>query len=227
LLAAGYPLFNGGLTEAGKLERAFPQCIFVPERGNKTTKQQHIEMKTLIITFAIFFGLIVKANAQNASASATQSASLNLSNAIAITFTGTGSTTGSTVNMSFSNLTDFLTGITSTAQQLKVQSNLPFNVAVKADASSFLYVGLGSVNINLLPTNMYQAKITANSTGGSVASPFSTTAFANLTANDQNIITNGSNGSNQTFSVAYKCIPGLLLPAGVYTQNVVYTATQL
>ena len=96
-------------------------------------------------------------NEQNASASASQSTSLNLSNAIAITFTGTGTTTGNTVSLSFSSLTDFLTGITSTAQQLKVQSNLGFNVAVKVDASSFLYVGLGSININLLPTNRWQA----------------------------------------------------------------------
>lgn len=184
-------------------------------------------MKSLVLIFALFLGLSVAANAQNASASASQSTSLNLSNAIAITFTGTGTTTGNTVSLSFSSLTDFLTGITSTAQQLKVQSNLGFNVAVKVDASSFLYVGLGSININLLPTNLWQAKVTANGTGGNVASPFSTTTFANITTSDQNIITNGNNGDNQTFSVTYKCIPGLLLPSGIYSANVVYTATQL
>lgn len=183
-------------------------------------------MKKTILGLAFILGFNTISNAQNASATASQSTSLSLSNAISINFTGTGTTVGGTVSMAFSTITDFLTGITSSAQQLKVQSNLPFDVTVKVDANSFLYAGLGIVNINLLPTNMYQLKVTANGTGGSIASPFSSSSFATLTGNNQNLITNGTNGNNQTFSVTYKCIPGLLLPAGIYSQNVVYTATQ-
>ena len=68
--------------------------------------------------------------------------------------------------------------------------------------------------------------VTANSTGGSVASPFSTSSYATLTDADQDLITSGTYGSNQLFSIQYKAEPGFTYPAGTYTTSVVYTATQ-
>ena len=183
-------------------------------------------MKTLLLSIAIFFGFISITNAQNASASGAQDVSLVLSNAISITFTGTGSNTGSTVNMAFNTVGDYINGVTSSSQQLKVQSNTNFNVAVKFDVNSFSYVGNGVLNLNNIPTNAFQAKVTANNTGGTIASPFSSTSYAPVYANNQNIINDGQLGGNQTFSVMYKCVPGLALPAGTYNINIVYTATQ-
>lgn len=182
-------------------------------------------MRTLLITITfIFAGFALKA--QNAGSSATQNVGVSLSNAITISFVGTGTNTGNTVSMAFNTVADYLQGVTSSAQQLKVQSNLPFNVAVKFDVNSFQYIGQGILNLQNIPTNAFQAKVTSNSTGGSIASPFSATSYAPVYANNQNIITNGSNGANQTFAVMYKVVPGLALPAGIYNINIVYTATQ-
>jgi hypothetical protein len=183
-------------------------------------------MRTLLFIITFIFGTL-NLNAQNASSGATQNVGLNLSNAITISFTGTGTNNGNTVNMSFNTVSDYLNGVSSSAQQLKVQSNLGFNVAVKFDVNSFQYIGQGILNLLNIPTNAFQAKVTANGTGGSIASPFSSTSFAPIYANDQNIITNGQYGGNQTFSVMYKCVPGLALPSGTYNINIVYTATQL
>lgn len=183
-------------------------------------------MKNLVLTVVSFFAFNVISNAQNASAAANQQVSLNLSNAISIIFTGTGTSTGATVNMAFNTVSDYLNGVTSAAQQLKVQSNTNFNVVVKYDLNSFTYTGNGVPNFNNIPLDAFRAKVTENATGGNIAAPFSATNFAPLLGNDQNIINNGHYGADQTFSVMYKCTPGLGLVAGTYSINIVYTATQ-
>ena len=184
-------------------------------------------MKKVIILIAIaIVSFSVAVNAQNASATASQSVSLTLSNAIAITFTGSGTNTGGAVTLPFSTVSDYANGVTSTAQQLKVQSNLAFDVAVKANATNFTYSGSYTTGTTMPVSGVLKLMVTANSTGGSIASPFSGTAYATLTATDQNLITNGTYGSNQLFSIQYKAEPGFTYPAGTYTTSVVYTATQ-
>ncbi len=68
--------------------------------------------------------------------------------------------------------------------------------------------------------------VSANTTGGTIATPFSGTAYSTLTSTDQNLISNGTYGANQLFSVQYQATPGFTYPAGTYTTNVIYTATQ-
>ncbi|MCB0700871.1 MAG: hypothetical protein KDC11_13515, partial [Chitinophagaceae bacterium] len=63
-------------------------------------------------------------------------------------------------------------------------------------------------------------------TGGSIANPFSNSAYATLSSSDQDLITTADRGGNQTFSVKYKATPGFAYPAGTYSVDVVYTATQ-
>lgn len=126
--------------------------------------------------------------------------------------------------MAFNTVSDYTNGVTSPAQQLKVSSNTNFNVVVKYDINSFSYQGSGVPNFNNIPLNAFQAKVTSNATGGNIAAPFS--GFAPLYGSDQNLINNGQYGGNQIFAVTYKCIPGLALPGGVYSINIVYTATQ-
>jgi hypothetical protein len=183
-------------------------------------------MKKILLSAVAFIGFTTAAIAQNASSTATQSVSLSLSNAIAITFTGSGTSTGGAVTLPFSTVSDYANGVTSTAQQLKVQSNLAFDVAVKANATNFTYTGSYTTGTTMPVSGVLKLMVTANSTGGSIASPFSSSAFATLTDANQNLITNGTYGSNQLFSVQYQATPGFTYPAGTYATSVVYTATQ-
>ena len=183
-------------------------------------------MKKILVLAVALVGFAVTSQAQNASATATQSVSLDLSNAIAITFTGSGTNTGGAVTLPFSTVSDYANGVTSTAQQLKVQSNLAFDVAVKSNATNFTYTGSYTTGTTMPVSGVLKLMVTANSTGGSVASPFSTSSYATLTDADQDLITSGTYGSNQLFSIQYKAEPGFTYPAGTYTTSVVYTATQ-
>jgi hypothetical protein len=183
-------------------------------------------MKKILLSAVAVIGMTVAANAQNASATATQAVNLTLSNAIAITFTGSGTSTGGAVTLPFSTVSDYANGVTSTAQQLKVQSNLAFDVAVKANATNFTYTGTYTTGTTMPVSGVLKLMVTANGSGGSIASPFSSTAYATLSSTDQNLITNGTYGSNQLFSVQYQATPGFTYPAGTYATSVIYTATQ-
>ena len=183
-------------------------------------------MKKIIIIAAAFVGFTLNANAQNASANATQNVSLTLSNAIAITFTGSGTNTGAAVNLPFSTVSDYANGVTSSAQQLRVQSNLAFGVTVKTNAANFTYSGTYTTGTTMPVSGVLKLMVSANATGGTIATPFSSSSYATLTSTDQNLINNGTYGANQLFSVQYQATPGFTYPAGTYTTQVVYTATQ-
>src|SRR6476661_5987513 len=182
--------------------------------------------KVIIIAAVAFLGLSNVSNAQSASATATQAVNLTLSNAIAITFTGSGTSTGGAVTLPFTTVSDYANGVTSTAQQLKVQSNLPFDVTVNANATNFTYTGTYTTGTTMPVSGVLKLLVAANTTGGTIATPFSSSAFATLTSTAQNLISNGTNGSNQLFSVQYQATPGFTYPAGTYSTSVIYTATQ-
>ena len=179
-----------------------------------------------IIAIAVFASLGFAAKAQNASSSASQTVNLALSNAIEITFTGTGNATGSDVTIAFSTVNDYANGVESGAQELKVRSNKDFTVAVKANAANFTYTGSTTPAPTMPVNGVLGVMVSANNTGGSIASPFSNSAYATLSNSNQDLITSGDRGGNQTFSVKYKATPGFAYPAGNYAVDVVYTATQ-
>ena len=182
-------------------------------------------MKKIIILTAGILGITVAAQAQsNASGNAQQSVQLGLSNALEITFTGSNSATGTTVSLPFTTANDYANGVQSSAQQLKVRSNKNFNVAVKANAANFTVTNNGNTTTSTMPASVLEVKVSANGTGGSIASAYNN--FTDLTTSPANIITNGTSGGNQTFSVMYKAAPGFAYPAGTYNMDVVYTATQ-
>ena len=184
-------------------------------------------MKKIVIIAASFLGFASAANAQSTSATATQQVNLNLTNAIAITFTGSGTSTGGAVSLPFTTVADYTNGVASTAQQLKVQSNKNFTVTVNANAANFTYTG-STIPAPSMPVNgVLGIEVTANGTGGTIATPFSSSAYSTLTSTAQNLISNATYGGNQTFSVQYQATPGFAYPAGTYTTSVVYTATQL
>ena len=182
-------------------------------------------MKKIVIISAALAGFTINANAQS-TATATQSASLVLANAMSITFTGSGTDVGGAVTLPFSTVADYANGVQSTAQQLMVQSNLPFDITVNSNDANFTYSGSYTTGTTMPVAGVLKLMVTANTTGGTVATPFSTSSFATLTATAQNLINNASYGSNQLFSVQYQATPGFTYPAGTYTTNVVYTATQ-
>ena len=182
-------------------------------------------MKKIIIA-TVFSAASVVANAQTAASStATQQVNLSLTNAIAITFTGSGTATGAAVTLPFTTVSDYTNGVTSAAQALKVQSNKNFSITVNTNSATFSYTG-STFPAPSMPVSALNVKVTANGTGGTIAGTFGS-AYTDLSATAQNLITNGTYGGNQTFSVQYQATPGFAYPAGTYTTSVVYTATQL
>ena len=182
-------------------------------------------MKKIIIIAAFFLGFASAANAQTATA--TQQVSLALTNAITMTFNGSGTTTGGAVSIPFTTVSDYANGVASSAQALTVQSNKNFTVTVNTNAASFTYTGSTTPAPTMPVSGVLAVKVSANTTGGTIASPFSASTFATLTSTAQNLISTGLAGGSQGFSVIYNATPGFAYPSGTYATSVVYTATQL
>lgn len=178
----------------------------------------------LIPSIMIFTTAAIAQGGDNAGAS--QAAVLKLNNGIDIAYTTTGSGTGEDAVMNFTGPNDYSNGVMSAEQQMRVRSNNTFKVAVRCDGSSFAYNGASDNVPQHMPNDMLWMKVTGNNTGGDVRAPFSTSNFASITTNSQDLLVGGNRGGNQTFSVMYKCTPGFNLPAGTYSMNVVFTATQ-
>jgi len=184
-------------------------------------------MKKIVIAIAALVGSSTASFAQsNASGTASQTVQLALSNALEITFTGNGSATGSTVTLPFTSVTDYANGIESAAQEIKVRSNKNFGVTVKTSTANFSVTNGGVTTTSDMPASVLGVLVSANSTGGSIGSGFSASAYNSLSSTAANLITNADNGGNQTFSVKYKATPGFAYPAGTYATDVVFTATQ-
>jgi len=184
-------------------------------------------MKKIIIIAAAFIGFTTAANAQsNASSAASQTVQLSLSNALEITFTGNNSATGSTVALPFSTVNDYANGVESAAQEIKVRSNKDFTVTVKTSGANFMVTNGQNTSTSSMPASVLGVVVSANNTGGQLGQGFSATSYKSLSATATSIITGADRGGNQTFSVKYKATPGFAYPAGTYTTDVVYTATQ-
>lgn len=177
-------------------------------------------MKKIVVTVILLCVLHIVTQAQTA----TQTVSLSLTDFIEMDFTATGTNTGPTVTMNFNTTNDYASGVTSAAQQLKVLSTRDFNVTVKSSSTNFTYTGTATPTPVMPVSGVLAVKVSANATGGSIAAPF--TAYSTITSSNQNLITAGSNGGNQTFSVQYQATPGFAYPGGTYATTVVYTATQ-
>jgi hypothetical protein len=186
-------------------------------------------MKKIIIAVVAALGFTTVANAQsNASGSAQQTVELALTNALEITFTGYGvGVSGATVSIPFTTVNDYANGVeTASAQEIKVRSNKNFGVTVKTSTANMSVTNGGTTTTSSMPSSVIAVEVTANGTGGSIASGFSSSAYNALSSTATNLIDNGSYGGSQTFSVKYKATPGWAYPAGTYATDVVYTATQ-
>lgn len=160
------------------------------------------------------------------SGNASQTVNLSLSDAIDINFTANNSSTGQAVNFTFTSVNDYANGKQSSDYQIKVRSNKKFNVTIKANTTNFTYSGATTPSPVMPVSSVLSMMIAANQTGGTQVAPFSSGNFGAITATAQNMLTNCSLGGNQWFNVKYKANPGFNYPAGTYTVDVVYTATQ-
>ena len=179
-------------------------------------------MKEIVI---ILF-LVATHQYAGAQISATQSLDIEVTNAIEITFTGTQNTQGGNVNLVFDNVDDYANGIVSEAQGLKITSNTAFALAVKAGAESFTYSGVQTPSPAMPVDGVLSIKVNSNGTGGTVASPFSTSSYYSLNNTDRNLLSAATKGIDKAISVVYKATPGFAYPGGTYSVDVIYTATQ-
>lgn len=180
------------------------------------------------IIFAILLLTISKAataQGANEATSASQAAKLVMSNAIDITFSATNSANGGTVALVFSSVNDYANGVNSDPYQLKIRSNKRFRVQVKTSSSRFTYSGNTSPAPRMNVSNILFLKLTNNNTGGSASSSFNN-KFRSLSSSNQTLVSNATAGGNKTFNVEYRANPGYNFPAGNYSVNVIYTATQ-
>ncbi|MEZ5016936.1 MAG: hypothetical protein R2800_07775 [Flavipsychrobacter sp.] len=179
-------------------------------------------MKKIILFAIAIFSITLAAKADNATNGANQTAKLALSNAIEIKFYS--NYYGGTQTLTFNNVNDYANGKTSGYQILIIRSNKDYNVTVKANASNFSYSG--STNpAPVMPISKLNVANFYNGTGGTVANTFNNN-YAPLSNVDQPLINNGKKGNFRYFFTRYKATPGFAYPAGTYTAEVIYTATQ-
>lgn len=179
-----------------------------------------------LFSVALLSALGYAANAQQSS-SATQGVQLQLQNAIDITFMANGSDVGPLVEMQFATINDYVNGVESPNQELRVRSNKNFIVAVRTNAETFTYTG-GAIPTPEMPVaGVLSLLVISDLTGGTIPGPYSTVDYYTLRDFNQDLIYDGNAGADQRFTVKYKATPGFTYAAGTYDVGVVYTATQL
>jgi hypothetical protein len=191
--------------------------------------------KIIIATAAICLWGKASAQSENsgdASGGAQQSVQVSMSNALELSFNAVGlmatsaPTSGSTVTLPFTSSNDYANGVESTEQELRVKSNKVFNISVKTSSATFAVTAGGSTSASAMPSSILGIVVTDNQTGGSLGNGFSGSSYAALSATPATLIVNAHRGGNQNFTVKYKATPGFAYPAGMYSTDVVYTATQ-
>jgi hypothetical protein len=175
----------------------------------------------LLLTLAVLANVVAVAQTSQNSA-ASQSVELALSNAIELTFPNGNATQTASIN----TIGDLLNGVELPDTEVKVRSNKPFKVDVASSSNTFTYVGSALLAPLLNATSAIRVKVSNNETGGTTAG-IGWLFLNSLGTTPVTVLNNCDPGDDQTFSVRYKMIPGLTLPAGTYTIDMVLTATQL
>jgi hypothetical protein len=183
-------------------------------------------MKNLTIMLAILTASITSVTAQeNKPAAATQSAKMSMSNAIDITFRSNNLEAGDVVTLAFDDVNDYANGVESDPIELKIRSNKKFNITAKAASSRFSYNGNATADPKM-SVNKLLIKVVKNNTGGNVPGNVNN-KYKSMSASKRKLINAGTPGGDNTFAVQYKADPGYDFPAGTYSVDIIYTATQL
>jgi len=204
------------LTGVKSFINKIPQAIFVQHIGFLPMKKFLLSVVVVLLVQYTSFG--------QTSTIVTQQVDVNLVNVISMKFVSTNGTSGTTLNLAMNLLTDLLSGVATSAQQLTVSSTKNFNITAKTNSAFFTYTG-SSLLGNLMPIlGNLRCKVAANGTGGAIAGAFAN--YTSLSSSAQNFINGGTSGTNKTFSVQYQGIPGLGFALGTYSTQVVFTGTQ-
>ncbi|HRO43831.1 MAG TPA: hypothetical protein PL009_13425 [Flavipsychrobacter sp.] len=176
-------------------------------------------MKTILLGVLLII-IAVSVRAQNSSATASQAIQLILHPTIDIKFTNA---TAGTIDMVFNSADNYSQGVLSGMQELEVRSNKNFKISVKTDAPTFAYSGEQNAATMPVSNTLFMA-VTNNQTGGTLGGGFNN--YTSLSANNQDLILNGTYGQEKKLVLAYKAKPEIGFPAGTYSVGVIYTATQ-
>lgn len=162
-------------------------------------------MKKLLLTIGL--GLALCLNSFSQTTTKTHTVTYTINNILELDFDNT------TQNLSFTFATasDFENGKTnSSAAGLRVRSNKPWTVSVKANTPNFAATAGGDANVSA-------NKLSVRKNGTTNAIP--------LTISDQTLATGAKGGFGvNTFLIDYLANPGYISPA-TYTLGVTYTVT--
>lgn len=162
-------------------------------------------MKKLLIILT--FGLFVSLNIQAQATTKTHTVTLSINNILELDFDNTTQNLGFT----FATAADFESGKTNlSAAGLRVRSNKPWTVSVKANTANFATTVGGDANVAA-------STLTVRKNGTSTNVP--------LSATDQSLATGARGGfGTNTFLIDYIANPGYISPA-TYTLGITFTVT--
>lgn len=184
-------------------------------------------MKKAAIVLIFFFNACIRVFGQGYTVESSQMMMMSLSNVIEISFTGNNSSFAAPVAMAFKNPSDFINGIESAPQEIRVRTNKAFNVNVKAKTNSFEYNGPQFPAPKIPVDNTLSMSVTDNGTGGTLApGTGGKNQYFGVTQENKSVIVGGGTGNNQKYSVKYKAKPGYNVPDGTYAVDLIYTASQ-
>lgn len=169
---------------------------------------------------------LISAQAQRATTQvpATQTAKLVINDAIDIRFVS-NSTTGNDIPFTFSTIQNFIDGVVSNEEpELLIRSNKDFNISIRTKSATFNGPSGTSLNADILKVMTVKQPL-----GSSVATPFSSANYSPLSYTAQTIFqgcTKGWTASDQNCKLRFKAEPATQIPAGSYSIDVEYTATQ-
>lgn len=177
-----------------------------------------------IIVIALVAIFSVTAKAQSTNSGGVQTTTLQVSNAIQISFTGASGM----VEVPFTSLTDMLNGVETATHEVKISSNTPYKVTVKQSNDNMSYSGLALLGNLLQVSNIMKVRVMSNNTGGTQPLLAYLLGWQSFSANGVpvTLLSNCTAGNNKTFSVKYKVTPGISFAPGLYSVDMVYTATQ-
>jgi hypothetical protein len=174
-------------------------------------------MKKIAILLTLLLIAGIRVFSQTQGDVANQAVAINMSNVLSI------SSISSSVSIPFTTMDHYANGIVSSTQDFIIKANKKYNITVKTSSNYFSYIG-NTADPNMPVNNILKVKVVTNNTDGNVMNSFS--SFQNISTVEKDLIKNGRRGSDNQFSIQYSAAPGFAYPAGTYTVDVIYTATQ-
>ena len=176
-------------------------------------------MKQFLLTATILCGVYANALGQKSTGVASQTLSIQLGDVIDIKFVANDQAVGPQIQMVFNSAEDYYNGVESPKQILKIRANKNFTVSVRA-------ANVAAQNGNTTVPSFIYIKVPQNNTGGQIAQSFSDASYRRITNMDIPLLEDGDKGDDQTFAVQYKAKPGTMVDPGVYTVDVIFTASR-